>query len=316
MRYAGLALAFVSSWCFAFSGPMAKFLNAAGLAPLESVWLRMSGAGLLMFALLAVFKPAVLRIPRSKWGFFAAYALVAVAGVQTLYFVAITRLPVGIALLLEFTAPVMVVFWVRFVRKVRLPRIAFAGAILAFAGLGVVVEFWEGMRLDALGVVLGLAAGACCAAYFLLSDSIGDGVSPLGLVAWGMLGAAVLLVPLAQPWNIPWEAFGASATIGGNTLPVVGAYLWMIVVATAVAYVLGVNAVRRLSAAIGATVATLEVIFGAIVAWLLLGEDLGPFQIGGGLAVLAGALLAQLSTARSAVREPEREPSVTEPAAV
>src|SRR5919106_1272760 len=99
MRYAGLALAFVSSWCFAFSGPMARYLIAAGLAPIEAVWTRMAGAGLLLLAVLAVVKPRALRIPRSRLPFFGLYALVGVAGVQSLYFVAITRLPVGIALL-------------------------------------------------------------------------------------------------------------------------------------------------------------------------------------------------------------------------
>lgn len=311
MRYAGLAIAFVSSWCFAFSGPMAKYLIAAGLAPIEAVWARMAGAGLLLIAVLVVVKPRALRIPRSRLPFFAAYAVMAVAGVQSLYFVAITRLPVGIALLLEFMAPVMVVLWVRFVRKVRLPRAAFVGAVVAVAGLGIVVEAWQGLRLDALGLLLGLLAGACCAGYFLMSDSFGDDVDPLGLIAWGMIGAAAVLLPFAQPWNIPWDAFTRSATPeGGHTLPVLGAYLWMVVVATVIAYILGVNAVRRLSAAVGATVASLEVIGGAVVAWGLVGESLGVIQIIGGLTVLSGALLAQTASARpkQVAAEEIREP--------
>ncbi|MET9336943.1 EamA family transporter [Nonomuraea sp. NPDC003804] len=306
MKHAGLAIAFVSSWCFAFSGPMAKFLGAAGLAPLEAVWARMAGAGLLLLAVLAVVKPRALRIPRSRLPFFGAYAVMAVAGVQSLYFVAITRLPVGIALLLEFMAPVMVVLWVRFVRKVRLPRAAFVGAVVAVAGLAIVVEAWQGMRIDAVGLLLGLAAGACCAGYFLMSDSFGDDVDPLGLIAWGMIGAAVVLLPFSRPWNIPWEVFTTEATLGGHTLPVLGAYLWMVVVATVVAYILGVNAVRRLSAAVGATVASLEVIGGAVVAWALVGESLGGYQIVGGLIVISGALLAQTATAQPVV-EPVRE---------
>lgn len=310
MRYAGLAIAFVSAWCFAFSGPMAKYLIVAGLAPVEAVWARMAGAGLLLLAVLVVARPKALRISRSRLPFFAMYAVVAVAGVQALYFVAITRLPVGIALLLEFMAPVMVVVWVRFVRKVRLARAAFVGAVVAVAGLGIVVEAWQGLRLDAIGLLLGLAAGACCAGYFLMSDSFGDDVDPLGLIAWGMLGAAVVLLPFARPWNIPWEAFTVSATPpGGVTLPVAGAYLWMVLIATVTAYILGVNAVRRLSAAVGATVASLEVIGGAVVAWALLGETLGVFQILGGLLVLSGALLAQTASARpGAVAQAEPEP--------
>ncbi|MFI7452479.1 EamA family transporter [Nonomuraea sp. NPDC049714] len=297
MRYTGLAIAFVSSVCFAFSGPMAKYLIAAGMAPMEAVWVRMAGAGVLLIAVLAVVKPSALRIPRERLPFFAMYAIVAVAGVQSLYFAAITRLPVGVALLLEFMAPVMVVVWVRFVQKVRLARAAYVGAVIAVIGLAIVVEVWAGLQLDALGLLLALLAGACCAGYFLMSDSFGSDVDPLGLIAWGMTGAAVVLVPFSQPWNIPWSAFTTTATPdGATTLPVLGAYLWMVLVATMAGYILGVNAVRRLSAAVGATVASLEVIAGAVVAWVLVGEALGAFQIIGGLIVLSGALLAQTAT--------------------
>lgn len=314
MRYAGLALAFVSSCCFAFSGPMAKYLIEAGLAPVEAVWTRMAGAGVLLLAVLVVFRPRALRIPRARLPFFALYAVMAVAGVQALYFVAITRLPVGVALLLEFMAPVMVVAWVRFIRKVRLARAAYVGAVTAVVGLGIVVEAWQGLRLDALGLLLGLLAGACCAGYFLMNDSFGDDVDPLGLIAWGMAGAALVLIPFARPWNIPWDAFTlTTAPEGGLRLPVLGAYLWMVLIATVVAYILGVNAVRRLSAAVGATVASLEVIGGAIVAWALVGETLGGFQIVGGLLVLSGALLAQTATSGAppaVVEEPGPEPVV------
>ncbi|MFG1704030.1 DMT family transporter [Nonomuraea sp. M3C6] len=315
MRYAGLALAFVSSWCFAFSGPMAKYLITAGLAPIEAVWTRMAGAGLLLVVVLAVVKPRALRIPRSRLPFFGLYAVMAVAGVQSLYFIAITRLPVGIALLLEFMAPVMVVAWVRFVRKVRLARAAYIGAVVAVVGLGIVVEAWQGVRLDALGLLLGLLAGACCAGYFLMNDSFGDDVDPLGLIAWGLAGAAVVLIPFARPWDIPWAAFTVSATPaeGGQTLPVLAAYLWMVLIATVTAYILGVNAVRRLSAAVGATVASLEVIGGAVVAWALVGETLGGFQIVGGLIVLSGALLAQTATASA---QPSPAVDLEEPVAV
>ncbi|GGO67869.1 EamA family transporter [Nonomuraea cavernae] len=312
MRNAGLAFALVSASCFAFSGPMGKYLIEGGLTPIEAVWCRMAGAGLLLFAVLAVLRPAVLRIPRSRLPFFALYAIVAVAGVQSLYFVAITRLPVGIVLLLEYMSPVMVVIWVRFVRGIRLARAAYLGAVVAVAGLGIVVEAWDGLRLDGLGLLLGLVAGACCAGYFLMSDSFGDDIDPLGLIAWGMIGAAVVLVPFARPWGIPWESFTVSvAPQGGVTLPVLGAYLWMVLIATVTAYILGVNAVRRLSAAVGATVASLEVIGGALVAWALVGETLGVFQIIGGLIVLSGALLAQTASAR---RSPA--PGVAEPVRV
>lgn len=316
----GLGIAVVSALCFGFSGPMAKFLGAAGLTPLEAVWVRMAGAGLILLVVLAIARPRALRIPRDRLLFFAAYAVVAVAAVQALFFLAITRLPVGVTLLIEYTSPVMVALWVRFVRRVRLPRTAYLGALIAVVGLAIVVQVWEGLRLDALGLLLAVIASACCAGYFLLSDSFSDDVDTLGLIAWGMAGSAVVLLPISRPWQIPWSAFAGAATLGGHTLPVLGATVWLILIATVAAYVTGVTAVRRLSAAVGATVASVEVIAGAVIAWVLLGEHLGAAQITGGVIVLTGALIAQSVTVRlspaaatapeaSAVRLPSGRPS-------
>ncbi|MFG1688783.1 EamA family transporter [Nonomuraea sp. NPDC049269] len=129
-----------------------------------------------------------------------------------------------------------------------------------------------------------------------------------------MAGAAVALIPFARPWNLPWKAFTVSVTpaAGAQRLPLLVAYLWMVLVATVVAYILGVNAVRRLSAAVGATVASLEVIGGAIVAWSLVGETLGVFQIVGGLIVLSGALLAQTATGSAPAAQPPPVPDLAE----
>jgi Predicted permease, DMT superfamily len=313
MRRTSLAIAVVSACCFGFSGPMAKFLGAAGLTPLEAVWVRMAGSAVLLLALLALVRPRALRVPRARLGLVAAYALIAIAGVQALFFVAITRIPVGVALLIEYASPVLVVLWVRLVRRVRLRRAAYLGALITVAGLAVVVEVWQGMRLDAVGLLAAVAAAAGCAGYFLLSDGFGDELDPLGLIAWGFAGATVALVPISRPWDIPWAALGGPATIDGTTLPAYAAAACLVGVATVAAYITGVTAVRRLSAAVGSTVASIEVVTGAIIAWVLLGEALGPFQVVGGAVVIAGALLAQTAarTARPATADPAAPASAT-----
>ncbi|WP_214412664.1 EamA family transporter [Sphaerisporangium fuscum] len=319
MRGSALAIAVVSSLCFGFSGPMAKIVGAGGLTPLQAVWVRMAGAAVLLVTILAVFRPKALRVPKNKIGFFAAYGLIAVAAVQALFFVAITRLPVGVVLLLEYTSPVLVVLWVRFVRRLRLPRSAYLGALIVLVGLAVVVEVWQGMALDGLGLVLGLIASSCCAGYFLMSDGFGDDIDPLGLIAWGLAGAAVVLAAICRPWEIPWDVFGTAVNVGGRTIPVALAAFWLVGVATVLAYITGVIAVRRLSAAVGATVSSLEVVAGALIAWVLLGERLGVAQMIGGGIVLAGALLAQTATAAAgrAPDTPAPEPaSSPEPSAV
>ncbi|WP_433253634.1 EamA family transporter [Streptosporangium sp. CA-135522] len=298
--FTGLILATVSAICFGFSGPLAKSLIDAGMPSSQVVWVRLAGAAILLLVVTALVKPSVLVVPRSRLRFVVAYSLVGFAAVQAFYYAAIARLPVGVAVLLEYASPVLVLGWVRLVRRARLPRAAAIGAVLAVAGLACVVEVWRGVRLDGLGLVLGLGTAVCAAAYFLLSQKAGDDIHPIGALTWGLAGAAVVLVPLAGPWRLPWHLLATDLTLDGRTLPAPLAIGWLVLVGTVVAYATGIAAVRALTAAVGATVASLEVLASVVIAWGLLGEALGVPQLIGGALVLAGALLAQTAVARTA----------------
>ncbi len=130
----GLMLAVTSAMCFGFSGPLAKSLIDAGLTPLQAVWVRLAGAAFLLLVVTGVFRPTALVVPRHRLRFVVMYSLVGFAAVQAFYYGTVARLPVGIAVLLEYASPVLVLAWVRFVRRVRLPRAAALGALLAVAG--------------------------------------------------------------------------------------------------------------------------------------------------------------------------------------
>jgi hypothetical protein len=134
--------------------------------------------------------------------------------------------------------------------------------------------------------------------YFLLSQDAREGVHPLACLAWGLAGAAVILVPLARPWQLPWHVLAGGLSLGGRALPAPFVLFWLILVATAAAYATSIAALRRLTAAVGATVASLEVIASVAIAWVLLGETLRPVQLLGGGFVLSGAVLAQRTVAR------------------
>lgn len=183
--------------------------------------------------------------------------------------------------------------WVRLVRRVQLPRTAIAGAVLAVIGLACVVEFWRGLRVETLGLLLGIGTAACAAGYFLLSQNAGDGVHPLGSLSWATLGATLVLIPLARPWQLPWYVLGGQLALGPWSVPAVVALSLLILVATVAAYAASIAALRRLTAAIGATVASLEVVATVLIASPLLGETLGALQLAWGGIVLAGAFLPQ-----------------------
>lgn len=295
-RPSGLAFALASALAFGGSGVFARPLLDAGMDPLHVTWLRVSGAALLLLPVAL----AHWRTARNRPLLILAYGVFPMAGVQALYFASIARIPVGIALLIEFLGPVLVLLWLRVVRRTRVSSAAVVGVVLAVAGLGLLLEVWAGMRLDAIGVALALGAAAAQAAFFLLSDNLGEDTHPLAVVAFGSLVAAVLLGVLARPWTLPWHMLSGPVDLGGLTLPGWAMTLWLGLVCTALAYFLGISAIRRLSPPVAGAVGYLEVVTAIVLAWALLGEALSPVQILGAVVIVAGAFIAQTAVPSAA----------------
>lgn len=246
-RGIGLGLAVASAIAFGGSGVAAKPLIEAGLDPLHVVWLRVTGAALVMLPLAVRHRALV----RSRPALLAGFGLLGVAGVQAFYFAAISRIPVGVALLVEYLAPALVLGWVRFVQRRPVTRAAALGVVLAVGGLACVVEVWSGLSFDAVGLLLALAAACCQVGYFVLSDqgsaSGDDAPDPLGVIAYGLLVGAVVLTAVSRPWGMDWSVLAHTAGMNGTAVPAWLLLAWIVLIATVVAYVTGVVSVRRLS---------------------------------------------------------------------
>ncbi|WSG14777.1 DMT family transporter [Nonomuraea sp. NBC_01738] len=287
---AGLALALTSAWCFGFAGVAAKALDQAGVGPMQAVWGRLLLGSCLLVPYSCVFRRQALRIPRSLWPAIAAYGLLAVAGAQGMFFASVSRVPVGVAMLVVYTAPILVLIWARFVWRRRISWLSVAGAGLAALGLAAVVQVWSGIRVDPLGLLFAFSAACCLAAYFLLSESLAA-VDPIALLVWGLGIGALALTPLAAPWNVRWSALLADVDVGPWQVPAAVVLAWLVLVSTIAAYATGVAAVRRLSSPLASVLASLEVLVSAVVAFAVLGERLAPVQWAGMLLVLGGSVL-------------------------
>lgn len=262
------------------------------------VWLRVAGAALVMLPVAWRHRSLVRRRPVLLAGF----GLLAVAGVQACYFAAISRIPVGVALLVEYLAPALVLGWVRFVQRRPVTRAAAVGVILAVGGLACVVEVWSGLSFDLVGLLLALGAACCQVGYFVLSDQGSDGedaADPLGVIAYGLIVGALLLTVVARPWGMDFSLLGGHADMNGTAVPAWLLLGWIVLIATVVAYVTGVVSVRMLSPQVAGVVACLEAVIATVLAWVLLGEHLSAPQIVGGGVVLFGAFIAQSSTPKA-----------------
>ena len=297
----GLVLALGASVLFAINGTMSKLVLEAGVSPLHLVELRSIGAAACLMALVSVIRREALAVTRRELAFLALYGVTGIGLVQWLYFVAIARLPVAVALLLEYLAPLLVALWVRFVRgePVR-PRI-WVALVLSLAGLSLVTRISGAVELDGLGILAGLGAAVSLAAYFLLGERALTGRDPLSLAAWSFLFAGILWSIVRPWWTLPFPLLGSSTALDAPvaaTVPVWVLIGLVIVAGTVVPYLLVLGAIRDLGATRVGLVGMAEPVGAGLVAWVVLGEVLDRVQLAGAVIVLAGIALAETSRRR------------------
>ncbi|HVV25351.1 MAG TPA: EamA family transporter [Pseudonocardiaceae bacterium] len=297
-RARGTALIVFASCCFGTSGPMAKAAMDAGLTPQQVASVRICVAALLLLAGTALFRGRALRVRRREVPLLLAYGVVGVAVVQLLYFVAVSRLPIGVAMLLEYLSPVLVTLWVRFVRRTTLPAAVWLGVGLAVTGLCLVAKVWDGLALDTVGVIAGLGTAASSAAYYLLGERAVAASDPVGMTAWGLVVGAVVMIAIDPPWTIAGRLVTTPAHFGPLTLPLWQLLLALAVIATVVAYLASMAAMRHLPSAVVSVLGLLEPVTATVLAWALLGQALSGVQAAGGAVLLAGAVVVQLNSRR------------------
>lgn len=227
----------------------------------------------------------------------AAYGALAVAGAQLCYFQAIERLPVGVALLLEYLGIILVVLWVWASTRRPPGRVTVVGIAAAALGLVLVLDVAGGAAIDLGGVAWGLGAAVGLAAYYVLAAQE-SALSPVALAGLGLAVGAVVLAALGLVGVLPLSFAAGSVTLGGASVPAWAAVAELAVVAAAAAYLLGIVGARALGSTVASFVGLTEVLFAIVFAWLLLGELPRWIQLVGGLLILAGVVAVRLDEAR------------------
>ena len=294
---AGYAMVLVAAVLFGVNGSVAKVALSSGLSSLRLTEARCAGAcvGLVLFAL--VRNPASLRIRRGELLRLAVFGVVGVALVQLFYFLAIHRLDIGIALLIQYLGPLLVAIYARTFGHERVRRRIWAALALSLTGLALMVELWKGVTLDGLGVAFALISAVIFAAYLLLAEHEVKYRDSVSLMAWGFLFATVFWT-VAQPWwSFPAGRVAKTVSLQGHLaswhLPVWALVLWVVVLGSIVPFSLIVGALRHVSATRVGIAAMLEPVVATVVAWAWLRETLTPVQLAGAAVVLAAILLAQ-----------------------
>ncbi len=284
---------------FALNGTVAKSLLLAGIEATRLSQFRATFAFLILLGVVAVTNRGALRLRRAETPLLLVYGVLGIALTQFLYYLAIERLPIGITLLIEFTAPLVIAIWFRFGLKHPTRSIVWAALVTAIGGLAIVAEAWKGFTLDPLGVVFAIGAMVALVIYFVTADvQVRQPAprDPVSLTMWGMGAAALAWAVVAPWWSFPFDDFtGGVQLLGavGPVVPALGLAGWMVVLGTVVPFSLVVLSMQHLRASQASTVGLTEPIFATVIAWLALGEALSPVQIAGAAVVLASVLVAE-----------------------
>jgi drug/metabolite transporter (DMT)-like permease len=315
----GLLFATGSALTFGFSGPLAKSLMTAGWSPTAAVTARLALGALVLAAFATIIKPDWLREARAHARTVVAYGMIPVAGAQLCFYSAVAHLPVAVALLVEYTAPILVVGWVWATTKQAPSRRTLVGAAMAIAGVTLVLDVFSpvtpGTHISLVGVAWALGAAVCAACYFVMSDEVtadGSGLNAITLAAGSLIVAAVTIALLGTSGLLSLQFTTNNAILGGSSVPWLVPTVLMAVVATAIAYTLGISGVARLRPSFASLMGLAEVLFAVLVAWLLLGEAISPIQAIGGAVVLLGLALARPAS-RGSVGESSHGASATIP---
>ncbi len=290
----GIPLAVGAAFAFGIGGPFVRPLLDAGWTSSAAVLARCAGTFLVLLVPALVLLRGRRRVLRRNLGVIAVYGVVAVVGTQLLYFSAISRMPVGTALLIEYLAPVLLVLWT-WARIRRHPgRRVLVGSALAIAGLLLVVDLGGPGGGDPVGPLLALAAAVGVAVYSVINARLDPQLHPVVLLATAMGVGCVVLAALAAVGVAPLAFTFTDVELAGRTAP----WWWsagiMVAVSTLAAYLLGIAGGARLGSRVASFVGLFEVLFAVLAAWVLLGDLPVPVQLAGGVLILGGVVLVML----------------------
>ena len=281
---------------FAFNGVISTVV-LEHISPFRLAQVRSIGAFVILLTITLIIARPTLKASKRQLPMLAAYGIIGFAAVQAGYFLGIQRgVPLSLVLIVEFTAPIWIALWIKYVRKMYVPASMWSAIALSLLGLILLAQVWNGLRFDLIGLLGALFSAFALTAYFLIGKSFGTSRTALSLTVWG-LGMASLTWLISMPvWEFPFEVFtidmDLKGVFAGNTLPGWLLILWIIVMGTIVPYLFVIAGLRLLSASTSSVIGMLEPVLAGVFAWIWLQQSWNGIQLFGAAVVLIGIYIA------------------------
>jgi drug/metabolite transporter (DMT)-like permease len=296
-RYGGEIYLITGALFFSFNGVIST-LVLDHLSPFRLTQVRCLGAFAILFLIVASRNFQSLKATRHELPILVLLGIVGFAAVQGGYFLGIQRgVPLSLVLIIEFTAPIWIVLWIRFVQKKAVPNGMWGGIALAFIGLIFIARVWDGLTFDLIGMLGALVSAFAIAVYFLVGSKVGEKRSAQSITVWG-LGIAGLTWAIFMPvWQFPFEVFTMDMNLqgifDGTFVPGWVLFAWIIVMGTIVPYLFVINGMLRLTPSKSSVVGMMEPVLAGVFAWVWLAQSWAPIQLSGAAIVLVGIYIAE-----------------------
>jgi drug/metabolite transporter (DMT)-like permease len=291
----GRWLVFGATLFWGTTATLARFMfRDRHIPPLTLVELRLAVSVLLLGPWLALRNPAALRVRREDWGYLLVLGLVGVTAIQGTYYYSVSVLGVGLAILLQYLAPTLIVLY-EAARGVRIGGATVLTLLLALAGTALLVGNVDPAAIHARPFqwAIGFSAAFVFAFYIVFSKRALARYAPDTVLFYTFTIATLAMAVVTPPSRI------VAAGYDGTTWAL---FVVMGVASALVPFKLFYAGLKRLSPAQTGILATLEPVVAVLSSALLLREGLRPLQWLGALCVLAAAMLATRVT--SELRSP------------
>ncbi len=298
----GYALYLLAATCFAINGTASKVILQNVDDATRVVQFRATGAALILIVYVAIRQRNKFKLSRRELWLLPAYGIAGMAFAQWFYYEAMSRMPISIALLLQFTAPIFVVLWVRFVRKEPVKWTIWIGLLLAFIGLAMAAQVWDGFNLDPVGFFFSILSMIALVIFFLLGDHVGKERDAVSVTMWALIFASSFWAIARPIWDYPWHVLTEVVkpfTTSDMSMPIWPFFTYMVIFGTVVPFVLAVMAIKHIGGAGASIMALSEVPVASAIAWIALGEVLHPIQIVGSAVVVIGIIVAEKARSHS-----------------
>ncbi|PLX40964.1 MAG: hypothetical protein C0608_07520 [Deltaproteobacteria bacterium] len=284
-KFKGTIFVLLAALLWATSGVGGKYLFASGVTPLALVQARALISTVLMGGVLLLRDPSLVTV--RKKDLLLAVMLGLVLGLtQWSYFMAISRIQVAAAILIQYLAPAIVAIVGLIWLSDKLTLKKSLAITLALAGCWFVVGGGELSlsNIDSVGVSAGLLSAFCFAGYSLVSERMMAKYTPWTTSFYAFFGSAVFLNFARLEGALAPSAYNQEQWL---------LFIYIGIMGTAVPFTLFIAGINHIRASRASIIGTTEPLFAGVFAWLLLGEKMSSVQLLGGAITIAAIIILQ-----------------------